>query len=269
MLEEITRVFNNAFADYVIPMHLSEDVMAKKLLAENVQLQYSPGLFINNNLVGFILNATDQKGGEYWVYNAGTGVLPQHRGQHYARQLYNFSFSLLKKLGYPNHRLEVLTDNARAIAVYQSLGFATVRNMNCYKATVHKDLQATAAIRPIPIDETLFSTFWDITPSWQNSISCIQRLLADHTVVGLFAGKQLAGYAIYVQPTGRLKQLAVGKSFRRRGYATQLLHHVQNHTSATEVVVTCVQENAGCNAFFTAMGFQAFVPMFEMEFRMD
>ena len=51
-LAEITGVFNLAFSDYIVPLKLTEDQLADKIISDNIKLEYSVGAFENKKLVG-------------------------------------------------------------------------------------------------------------------------------------------------------------------------------------------------------------------------
>ncbi len=55
-LADITEVFNLAFSDYIVPLKLTEDQLADKIISDNIKLEYSVGAFENKKLVGFILH---------------------------------------------------------------------------------------------------------------------------------------------------------------------------------------------------------------------
>src|SRR5690606_11050066 len=120
---EIAETFNLAFSDYLVPIHLSETDLKAKMVAENTKLDYSAGVFSDGKLVGFILIGIDGD----TAYNGGTGVVAAYRGQNLTRKMYDFLFPILSEKGIVNHHLEVITENKKALPVYQKIGFVTRR----------------------------------------------------------------------------------------------------------------------------------------------
>src|SRR5690606_30907384 len=112
-LSVIAETFNKSFSDYSIPISYTNENFEKKVLSEGIDLKYSPGAFIDGELVGFILHGLDEINGVLRVFNAGTGVVPYHRGKFIIGKLYDYILPVLEKQGYKHHQLEVLEENAK------------------------------------------------------------------------------------------------------------------------------------------------------------
>lgn len=93
--KELTDCFNQAFADYPLPFHLTEEELKSRLRASCVDKELSYGAFFNGNLIGFILNSYNIYNDKKVVFDVATGIIPEHRGKKYL-----LSFSLLKKKSY-------------------------------------------------------------------------------------------------------------------------------------------------------------------------
>ena len=59
--KELTDCFNQAFADYPLPFHLTEEELKARLRASCVDKELSYGAFFNGKLIGFILNSLLKK----------------------------------------------------------------------------------------------------------------------------------------------------------------------------------------------------------------
>jgi ribosomal protein S18 acetylase RimI-like enzyme len=265
-IAEIAHAFNAAFIDYKIPMHLTEEQMATKMKAENLQQQFCAGAFDGDKLVGFILTGTDTIDDTFTAYNAGTGVLPPYRGQGISKQMYTFLIELIANNNCHQHVLEVFDDNVKAISAYKRVGFVERRKMNCYKGIVAHE--ASTSIEEVEIDDELFHSFWDIKPSWQNGFPSIKRNLEEHKVIGLKQGDDTVAYAIYTPHNNRLKHIAVKHDYRRRGYGTALLSFISKQNAAVPMVATCVEANEAVDAFFVKHNILPFIKMLEMELQL-
>jgi ribosomal protein S18 acetylase RimI-like enzyme len=135
-LPYLAKVFNVAFADYMLPFNLSTADLEAKMTSENINLEYSVGVFIEAELVGFMLIGTDISDDKIIAYNAGTGVIPEFRGQQFTQKMYDFLFAHLKEKGITTHQLEVITENERAITAYKKIGFEQRRRLSCFKGAV-------------------------------------------------------------------------------------------------------------------------------------
>src|SRR6478672_6297058 len=130
----IADTFNAAFADYLVSIQLTEQALRDKMRAENTTPECSAGVFENGRLVGFILIGI----GDGIAYNGGTGVIPEFRGQNLTQKMYEYLFTLLAAKGIGNHLLEVITENGRAIPIYQKIGFEIKRTVSCFKGKINR-----------------------------------------------------------------------------------------------------------------------------------
>lgn len=262
-LAVIVDVFTESFSDYSIPMVPTEETLRAKMVSENIKPETSAGAFVDGKLVGLILNGVDEIDGEKRVFNAGTGVMPEYRGQQATENMYRFIIPLLKQQGYKYHQLEVLRDNIKAKRVYEKVGFKDYRLLSCYKGTVDKPLPVGIEIREGEADWDIAKSFWNIEPTWQNNIQTIQRSGDRYKTALAYFNRVLAGYVVYDTVSRRVKQFAVSPDMRGNGVGTALLSHVNKITG--QVVLTNYDESdAESHAAFAAWGLEAHYPMYEM-----
>ena len=77
--EQIAECFRAAFSDYYFSADLSAAQLQKRLEMSGVDLAQSYGAFQNGRLVGFLFNTRSVYNGQNAVFDAGTGVVPEHR----------------------------------------------------------------------------------------------------------------------------------------------------------------------------------------------
>lgn len=222
--DDLAGTFNRAFSDYLFPFRLTEQEMAAKIETENIVLENSVGAFADGQLVGLILIGIDDTNEETFAYNAGTGVIPECRGQHLTEKMYGFLFAHLAKKQIFSHRLEVVALNQRAIPVYRKIGFETLRTFACFKGKVSES-SYTHEIRTIDLPERA-NRFWNHEPAYQNTSECIKRSLSDHAILGAFVDRKIVGYIVFAA-NGRIKQFGVDCDFRRKGIGHALFAEVQ------------------------------------------
>ena len=129
----LLHTFNTAFADYYLPFHLTEAQLLAKMRADKNSPALSVGAFDGDRLVGFMLHGVDTVNGRRTVYNGGTGVLPEYRGQGLTAQMYAQAIPVLKAKGIDRVILEVISQNVPAIKSYERSGSQALREVACFK----------------------------------------------------------------------------------------------------------------------------------------
>ncbi len=269
-LEKIAAVFNESFSDYIVPLSLTTGQLENKIKNDSIQLAFSAGAMEDDKLVGFILHGYDVVSNEKIIYNAGTGVIPSHRGKKLTRQLYDFIFPLLQSNDVSRVQLEVITENKPAIKTYQNIGFQMARELNCFKGSVNTvDQVHHYKIQPLEnYDWEQLQSSWDWNPSWQNSITAINNLQQVNASFGIYAGEQLLGYIIFNPLSKRVQQFAVHKEHRGHGIGTQLFHHIAHNFGRDISVINVEHGTAETDRFLKSIGLEIYVKQYEMEFRM-
>lgn len=265
-LEVIRDTFNKAFSDYSISMNYSHEAFEQKFIAENIIPGHSAGAFQGDKLVGFILNGTDEINGKKIVFNAGTGVVPQYRGNRLTEKMYTYILLLLKDLGYAEHRLEVLADNLNAKHIYEKTGFNRYRNLAAFKGFCPK-AAAPAGITfdtPESPDWQILNSFFNTEPTWQNNTRCVLRAFDRHTVIVAKSGKDTAGYIVYDTNNGRIKQFAVKKEYRKKGIGKALFSHVCEITGHITFTNFDTNDKESIE-FFKSLELEPFVELIDMK----
>jgi len=134
----IMNAFNSAFSDYVIKLQLTEESLLNKITCENITLDSSVGAYEGDILIAFVLNGLREVNGKKTVYNAGTGVIPEHRGKRIIESLYHYFLPVLEDQGYTHHQLEVIQGNEKAIRIYKKPGFEISRTFSCFRGKVDR-----------------------------------------------------------------------------------------------------------------------------------
>ena len=266
-IAELLHVFNEAFSDYPIPMHLTKESLINKFVAESIKKEYSAGAFEGDKLVGFILHGIGVFDRNKIAYNAGTGVIPSKRGNKITSQLYEFILPVLKSNKVNQIRLEVLSDNSPAMNTYSSIGFHKKRTLNCYKGSLAElksaaDSSVQYLYQP---DWKLLQSFWDWSPSWQNSISAVNNSWSQLDTIGLFAHDKLVGYIVFNPKINRILQFSIDKSQRKNGFGKQLLNYFALNKSKTVSILNVDDNSIETNSFFLTSGLNLFAKQDEME----
>src|SRR5262245_26208857 len=165
--------FLAAFSDYLVDMQMSREQFEQRIARDGVRLEISAGAFDNEKMIGFYMNGAGLWQGKQTAYDAGTGVIPGRRGDGVSKELFAFLVPRLQEVGIAQYLLEVLSENDRAVALYRKLGFVETRVLTVLRSNEPPksvDASPGVSIRHVEKpDWTLFESFWDGYPSWQNS----------------------------------------------------------------------------------------------------
>ncbi|MCP2042351.1 GNAT family N-acetyltransferase [Pontibacter sp. HSC-36F09] len=268
--------FLAAFADYVIPIKVSREEFAMKFKREGVEPTFCAGAFYGEQLVGFIITGLGEWQGIPTAYNAGTGVLPEHRGNQLTKRLYAFLLPKLRESGVEQCLLEVIKGNAAAFKVYRSIGFGVVRTLECYRSPVRELLLSseepalTVVIRPAATpDWKTYTCFCDIRPSWQNTKEAFCKNPDQKLVLEAYAAEQLVGYVAFFPRTGAIAQLAVHPDNRTQGIAKALLREVIKRARVSALLLLNIdQTNAALATFLERVHLKRFLTQHEMLLRL-
>ena len=263
--------FVAAFADYVMPFDISEQQFRNHIVLNAVDLASSVGIIEDGKLVGFTINGFGTWNGRRTVYDAGTGVLPEFRRRGLGLTMFDVMLPIFKGRGIEQYLLEVITTNKSAISMYERLGFCKARTLSLLElnqdANIGSDALIDIQLRDIDEPEwDLLQTFWDGDPSWQNSVSAIERTRHQKRFVGAFHKDDCLGYIVYSANTGRIAQIAVDQNYRGLGIGSLLLRTLLNEVDADTKpqVVNIDRSLREAMAFFENRGFKTRLSQLEM-----
>ena len=257
--------FLKAFSDYQVDMQMSREQFEQRITRDGVRLEISAGAFDNGKMIGFYMNGAGPWQRKPTAYDAGTGVIPEYRGRSVAKELFAFMVPRLKEFGIAQYLLEVLSENERAVGLYRKLGFVETRMLAVLRSdepvkrlSELPDVSIRAVEEP---DWTLFESFWDGYPSWQNSSRAVERVV-ERTILGAYVEEKCVGYGVVFQPTGNLMQLAVSPEHRRKSIGSRILAALSTDEA---LKVNNIDENLkGTLAFFEANKFKITLKQYEM-----
>ena len=202
-LAQIAQCFNLAFSDYEQSISFTPESLKYYLTASAVDLSLSFGAFCGEEMVGFILNASGVYNGENVVFDAGTGVVPDHRGKSVFSQLFAFTCQQLQLRGVTKYYLEVLQSNDRAVAIYSKKGFAIRREYAVLLASGPKGAW-DSGVATVPYGEFVpFATAFSVAPSFEHTTHTVCKNPQLYEV-GYLGEK---AYCIYAKRNGEIIQM--------------------------------------------------------------
>lgn len=271
-IEIIHKAFVEAFSDYQVKMELPLWKLQQMLQRRGYIPEKSMGAFKEDILVGFILNGYRRWNGKQTVYDTGTGVVPEFRKQGLTTNMFFKTVEMLKKEGIEQYLLEVIKTNTAAFELYKKQGFEITRSFSCYRLDKSKyktdtTYRAEHVEGFTPAEWEQFTKFWDVQPSWQNSIDSINASPETFSYSVVRSDNTIAAYGVIEKKTGDIPQLGVAKDYRRKGIASSLLADLIKSTESEKISVINVEDKADTvKGFLSASGFEHFIDQYEMIF---
>jgi ribosomal protein S18 acetylase RimI-like enzyme len=210
-------------------------------------LDLSFGAFNGDELVGLTLNGIGTWNGKNTAYDTGTGIVKEFRKQGIASRMFKESLPVLRQHFITQYLLEVIKTNTSAVDLYRKAGFEVTRELDYYVQTKDKvsenvtlkddEMLKIEEIKIDYVDWDEFKSFWDINPSWQNSMDSILRKSDYFKILVMLKRNEIIGYGIIEKHTGDIPQIAISHNNRRKGYGTKLFHSLLKHTTSDQIKV--------------------------------
>lgn len=263
--DDLLNAVNISFADYIVPFKLNEEQLKFKILSEDIVMQWSVGVYLDNKLVAFIMHGVRTLDSKKIVYNAGTGVLPEYRGKGFVGEMYEFITPFFKQNEVKELVLEVIESNNSAIRAYEKDGFTIHRKLLCFNGKIETTINHPN-VYLLPLNKLLwtdFVAFWDIQPSWQSYINSMDNLQPD--ALGAFIEGKLVGYVLFSKERKRVYQIAVSKNHRRKGIGSFLIKEAYQATNAKTLQINNIDSTCeSIKLFLERQGLVNDINQFEM-----
>lgn len=266
-IAELTNCFNASFANYMVPLQLTEEQLQQKFVNDHTVLEFSAGAYEGDTLVGFIFTGIDIRNGKKMGYNGGTGVLPEYRGRRLTAKMYDFLIPKLKKEGVKSCILEVIESNVPAIKTYENIGFKKVRELVSFKGFPNGEISVPHHIQISENFANLKITvdFCDFEASWQNSEAAVKRSQSNLNNFIIQEKEEPIAFIIFNPDNGRISQFGVSKDHRRKGYATILFKKVSQHLQRPLTLINIDRRSTASIDFLSGIGLEPFLTQLEME----
>ena len=263
---EIADAFTAAFHDYFISISFNEATLKTKIDLEDIYLNYSVGAFHNNKLVGFILHGFRKLDGENCFYNAGTGVLPEYRGNNLTYKMYNYFFEQINDKDKYKISLEVIFENNNAIKSYEKVGFKKSDILNCYKINNQLNLNRNQFnFSEVPISEVeAIVKAENYCFEWQNDILNKAVTFQNIKIIAAKSEQKTIGFVLFNTVNMRVIQIIAVKNFRRQKVASSLLSYLYRTYGEKISIINVSDYNASVNAFLINVGFKVYLNQFKM-----
>ena len=266
-LSDLTICFNHAFSDYFVKFSATESYLQQRWKGAGIDFSLSSGVMDEGKLVGFIVNGIRDWNGLKTAFNAGTGVIPSHRGNGLTERMYQFLKPKFIENGIQSLALEVIQENIKAIHVYEKVGLKIRRGFHCFGGEIKIDSPQPAqdlTIKEIknPIWE-LFQSFYDFEPAWESNNMAIKTGKENYSFLGVEKNDKLIAFAIVKNENGDIPQFGVHPEFRNQSVGKFLFAHIS--TLHSSVRSNNIDASAlGVLKFLETIGLKNTVNQYEM-----
>lgn len=161
---------NRVFNQYLVPVTFSSEQLHLHMSYNDVVAPASPIWYDDSGtvLAAALLAIRGRRG---WI--GGFGVAPEYRGRGFASELLESLLETARERGLQTLALEVLTDNAPAIATYRSGGFRVVRELHSF------EIASDSVPTPVGFTNTPVSELIDepdpVRPCWQRERATLRN----------------------------------------------------------------------------------------------
>lgn len=269
---EVVVTMQRGFSDYFVKIEIDEQGYRNKFALEGVELRNSAGAFLDGKMIGVTVNGADIWHGQKTVYDAGTAVVPEYRGNHVSTRMFEMMLPELKRMGFEKYVLEVIIQNEKAIRLYEKFGFSIKRRLGVFASKGNPaghSLPGYLEFRRIDFlpfaDHKLFT---DTGLAWQNSNDWLRR--ADShgyqmIIFGVFRQTELVGLGAVSPSSGKVQRVAVDRNWSGKGIGRSILSKLAGAIEKPLVVVNLDTDSLDSIGFLEACGFEKTVEQFEME----
>lgn len=267
------QAFLAAFQGYPVTINTSLEAFENMLQRRGYLPRLSLGAFCRGGcqLAGFVLNGFRSLYGQPTAYDILTATVPAHRRQGITSTILERLRVLLREHGAEQYVTEVLKSNTGAFQAYQKQGFAVRRELCCYRLEQDNYRPAAPACKTESLPDLdrktwdQLETFWDFSPTWQNSIDSVQAASGRMVNVLARTGRDIVGYGVADRQTGDLPQLAVRSDCRRKGIAGNIVAALFREVEGNALAMLNVDDaHEGTKAFLSHSGFAHTVGQYEL-----
>lgn len=266
-MKVLYNAFIACFEDYIVSIQMPYDKFEKMMTRRGYVGELSIGAFDDENLIGFIFNGRRKWENKETIYDMGTAVIKEYRKQGITTRLLNELQSYIQNSEIEQYLLEVIQENTPAYQLYQKQGFEVVRSFACLTAE-KKKIESKMNHEVIIVNQLCWDeaiTFWDIVPSWQNSI---ESIMTDPDMF-IFAivkyEERFIGYGIIDKSNGEIVQIAVDEKYRNLGVATSIIAKLTDNVSVDIIRILNIDDsNQQLLTFLKNRGFVEDMNQFEM-----
>ena len=177
---ELAALFTASFAGYTVPVEVDEPAFARMVELYDFDLESSRVATRGGRAIG--LANLGARGDSGWI--GGTGVVPEERRRGFGALLMRGVHDAARERGLREVTLEVVETNEPALALYDSLGYESVRELEVWALDAEAPDAGARAV-PAPTAHALVRGLRRGHEPWQRADEVVDRLLACERLLGL------------------------------------------------------------------------------------
>jgi GNAT superfamily N-acetyltransferase len=162
---ERAELFNAAYEGYLVPFHVDEAMLVFMDDAFDIDVEASRVAFRDGKAVG--LGNLGVRGEDAWI--GGVGVVPSARRSGVGEALMQALHDQARGHGVRRVRLEVIVENTGAFALYEKLGYRTVRDVEVWSLPLSVSEQTEAEDVPAEDAHARIRELRDGREPWQRA----------------------------------------------------------------------------------------------------
>ena len=201
---QLSEMHNTSFHGYFVPMTMTAEASTEFWRANQIDANTSVAMHDQHGaFVGLARMGT--RGSRGWC--GGFGIAPEFRGTGASILLAEQMIRVARERGLDTLQLEVLTQNTRALKLYQKVGFTTTRKLFGLEiATASLPDASPLRVEAVPI-ERLFAEFGNVYhPCWSLELASILSMSTEAFLASTPGGTV---YSLIVQRNnGKIRVLA-------------------------------------------------------------
>lgn len=267
-LPDFTHALNAAYADYYVPLDMTVQQLRSRIQQDAIQLEHSVVALQDGEPVAVGMMA--RRGVQAWI--GGVGVLPSHRRQGIGLRLMQALLANARQIGVQEVMLECITQNAAAYALYNQLGFETLRRLHVAEGRpTLEGAPAGYAVHMLAFDEVLpyYDSFHSKPNPWQRSqpaLSFIAPYLSCYVALNSAGAVRAYVMGIFLQDAIRLVDLAHAPGDPAALRA--ILHMLHTRTPDALGSIINIAEDDPAWAVLFLLGYKPFLSQYEMRLRL-
>jgi len=218
-IDRLAQIMNAGFEDYLVPIQLTSERMARLLLMDGIDLQLSQIAIQQDEPVG--LSFIAQRG---WTSRlAAMGIAREARGTGIGTRLMEHLVDAAKKRGNRTMVLEVIEQNEPAVKLYQKMGFTIKSRLIGFSGVDLEGISNPGLERmDVPDVMRLLHRYgptdlpWQVAPETFANAGGVYQAYRLDKAVGLFILFPEAEFAI-------IQSIVVPPEHQRQGHASNLI----------------------------------------------
>ena len=276
---DILAAMIDAYSDYPVPMQMDLSTFEKMLGMRG----FDPNLSMLavekdasgvENIVSFWLSAIEPEARPGIVYAITVGTRIAHRRKGLAQQLYKQLALKAREAQLDYCLLEVIENNAKAVELYEGLGFEHLTRVECFKsaapvrASMNEPVPEGVRFQSVSVEEShaAGTPFREWQPSWQHDTPAMAYVSDNiRCSLALVNGLPIA-YGMVDLVSGAITQIAVDPKWRRKGIAKAMMSSWAQEFDLSAMSAGNIPDtDKGTCGLYRALGWQNYVNQFVMQ----